>query len=497
MFRTRCVLTLATILLVVAAAPVIVVAQQPLPAEGDEAQLIAVLQQADAPLFDKAKACQTLAVIGTKQCVPVLAGLLGDEQLAHYARYGLEPIPDPAVDEALRAAMGKLQGRLLVGVINSIGNRRDAGAVDDLKNLLGNSDQQVAAAAAAALGRIATPECARALQQALGGPANLRPAVGDACLTASDVLLAAGQSDNAAALYDAVHQAEVPRHVQIAAAQGAIRARGAAGMPRVVEYLRSDDEVLFKVALGAAQELGGADVARTLMAELKLPEVSEAPQKGLVIVKAEYGAGDRWVDVTDQVAAAAQSGTPIEASNSLAGDPANGVVKQLRIVYSKDGKEQTVEVAEKERITLEGGAAARHPRQTLLIYTLGNLGEKTALPVILEAAQSRAWDVRRAGIRVLGKLGDASAVPVLLSVAVDAGGGLSNTARESLARLEGEAIDAAIVTALQGAEGQKRAVLIQFVGDRGIGSAVPALLKAAGSDDEQIRQAALKALGKI
>ena len=59
--------------------------------------------QSDAPHKDKADACRRLGVIGTGQCVPVLAGLLGDEKLAHMARYGLEPIPDASVDEALRA----------------------------------------------------------------------------------------------------------------------------------------------------------------------------------------------------------------------------------------------------------------------------------------------------------------------------------------------------------------------------------------------------------
>ena len=50
-----------------------------------------------------------------------------------YARFGLEGIPDPAVDEALREAATKLQGRQLVGVIDSIGQRKDAKAVDLLK----------------------------------------------------------------------------------------------------------------------------------------------------------------------------------------------------------------------------------------------------------------------------------------------------------------------------------------------------------------------------
>ena len=51
-----------------------------------------------------------------------------DEHLSAYARYGLEPIADPSADDALRAALAKLQGNQLIGVINSIGKRRDAKA---------------------------------------------------------------------------------------------------------------------------------------------------------------------------------------------------------------------------------------------------------------------------------------------------------------------------------------------------------------------------------
>ena len=46
------------------------------------------------------------------------------------ARYALETIPDPSVDDALRDALGKLKGRPLLGVIGSLGVRRDAKAVD-------------------------------------------------------------------------------------------------------------------------------------------------------------------------------------------------------------------------------------------------------------------------------------------------------------------------------------------------------------------------------
>ena len=232
-----------------------------------------MLEKPDATLFDKAKACQALALLGTEKSVPVLAGLLSDEKLAHYARFGLEPIPDPSVDDALRAALGKLQGKLLVGVIDSIGNRRDPKAAGQLKELLANPDVQVARAAAAALGRIAAPECIEALRQALTGPAIVRPAAGDACLAACDRLLAAGKRDEATALYDTLSKAEVPKYIQVAAAHGAIRSRGPAAMPRFIEYLGCDDKGLFGVALAAAHELPAKQVAPALVAEFAKTQV--------------------------------------------------------------------------------------------------------------------------------------------------------------------------------------------------------------------------------
>ena len=102
----------------------------------DEAQLIQILKDPQKPLFAKAKACQRLAVTGTRQAVPALAALLADPQVAHYARFGLEPIPDPSVDAALRDALKKLKGKLQTGVIQSISNRRDAKAVKPVAQLL-------------------------------------------------------------------------------------------------------------------------------------------------------------------------------------------------------------------------------------------------------------------------------------------------------------------------------------------------------------------------
>ena len=94
-------------------------------------ELITVLKSADASLKDRNDACRELATIGDPKAIPVLVGLLGDEKLSHMARYALEPIKDASVDTALRDAMGKLKGDLQIGVINSIGVRRDEKASKD------------------------------------------------------------------------------------------------------------------------------------------------------------------------------------------------------------------------------------------------------------------------------------------------------------------------------------------------------------------------------
>ncbi len=202
------------------------------PATKEEADRLVAVLKSEAPLKEKVDACRGLAVIGTPHAVPALAALLGDEKLSHMARYGLEPMPERAVDDALRDALGRLKGRLLVGVIGSIGVRRDAKAVPPLVRLLQDSDGDVAGAAARALGRIATPDAAEALGAALSKTAaKLRPAVADACLSCAEALLAEDKRSEAAAMYESVGKADLPRHFRVAAAHGSILARQPADRP--------------------------------------------------------------------------------------------------------------------------------------------------------------------------------------------------------------------------------------------------------------------------
>lgn len=188
-------------------------------------ELIGVLNSG-ASQKEKVDACRNLARVGTREAVPTLAGLLGDEKLAHMARYALEPIPEAAVDDALRAALGKLTGRLLVGVIGSIGVRRDRKAVGPLAKMLGNPDADVTRTAARTLGKIGTSEAAEVLGKALATAGDdLRPVVADGCLACAEALLAEDKRSEAAAICRSVGKADLPKHFRLAAAQGEMLTR--------------------------------------------------------------------------------------------------------------------------------------------------------------------------------------------------------------------------------------------------------------------------------
>jgi hypothetical protein len=181
-----------------------------------EAKLAGLLETGtpDARRF----ACRQLWIVGTAQSVPALAKLLPDEQLSDAARYGLERMQDAAAGAALREAAGKVKGKQLVGVLDSIGARRHAEALAAVAPRLADGDPAVAAAAAWALGRIGTAEAATSLSAARAkADPKAKRAFDDAYLMAADALAADGKKDLAAAIYREMVGPKESRHVRVAA----------------------------------------------------------------------------------------------------------------------------------------------------------------------------------------------------------------------------------------------------------------------------------------
>jgi len=392
-----------------------------------ETKLIAVLKS-DAPLKEKASACRQLVRIGTKDAVPALAALLGDEKLSHMARYALEPIPDPAVDEALRDALGKLKGRPLVGVIGSIGVRRDVKATGALAKLLHDADADVAQGAARALGSIGTPAAADALDGALAKvPKANQLAFCEGLLRCAEALAAKGQREKAVAIYDRLRSLpKAPHQVRAGGLRGAVLTRGEAGVPLLVQAIRGDDFVLVAAAARTAMELPGAEVTKALANELgKLP-----PDKQILLTqtlgkRADAGAlpalfalaksGDKNVRIA-AIRALPEIGDAAAAPVlvSLLGDAESEVARAAQdALGALAGPEVDAAIA---AMLKEPNAEARR----IAIEQIGQRRPVGAIPALLKAAEDPDESVRVASLKALGNLAGGAEFPALIGLLLKA-----------------------------------------------------------------------------
>jgi hypothetical protein len=110
------------------------------------------------------------------------------------------------------------------------------------------------------------------------------------------------------------------------------------------------EEALLVVMGMASKGINRAELGRALA------QAGQTPVK-LEIVKAEYGAGEKTKDVTEILRKHAKGYRILFLPNasyneSFGGDPASGIVKQLKIRYRIDGKEAEVSLSENAMIVL-------------------------------------------------------------------------------------------------------------------------------------------------
>ncbi len=476
------------------------------PSKDKERQLIETLRTA-AP-SEKALACKHLAIHGTKDAVPELAKLLTDEQLASWARIALEAIPDPSADEALRTALSSLKGRLLIGTINSIGVRRDAGAVDALSGRLGDPDAEVASAAAVALGHVGNAPATKSLRGALGtAPAGVRSAVAEGCILCAERLLSDGHADEAAAIYDEVRKADVPKPRKLEATRGAILARKSNGIPLLLEQLRSPDKSLQQIALGTARELPGRDVAEALAGQL----MGMAPTQAALVLHALAERKD--ASLPSAVLEAAKSGDKqvrIAAIGVIGrlGDAAS-VPTLLEIATETDS-----ELAQAAKTALGGLSgekvnaeiASRLPQAdgkalALLIELVGQR-RIDANGALVKAVDNPDKAIRAAALTALGATATAKELPVLLTQAVSARNAddaqvAGRALREACIRMpQREACAAELAAAMSRSSSDTKASLLEILGAMGGSKALETIVAAVKSNDAELQDTGSRLLGE-
>ncbi len=483
-------------------------AEEPDAAARRRAELVAAVQSDTTPDAQKAMACKRLAIYGDAESVPALAPLLADERLASWARIALEAIPGPEADATLRDAVATVKGRQLIGVINSIGVRRDAAAVDVLAPRLNDADAEVASAAAVALGHIGSAPATAALEQALGRvPPAVRSAVAKGCVLCAEKLLAEGKREEAAKLYDKVRQADVPKQRVIEATRGAILARQADGVPLLVELLESADRAMFALGLQTVRELPGREATEALVAVLE----RAAPGRGALLLIALADRDDPAVlPAVLEAATAGEKPVRLAAVGMLSrvGD-ASCVPVLLDVALEED--EELAGAARKALEQVPGKAVdaaladrlghAEGAVRPVLIQAAGRRRIAAAVPALLKAADDSDPAVRDAALTALGSAAGPGDLAVLISRVIEPkdGDDVKATAHAlqaaSIRMPDREATAAQLIVAMAKAPLPAKVAILEILGEMGGTRALAAVGATAKHPSPELQDAATRALG--
>jgi HEAT repeat protein len=373
-----------------------------------ESKLLAFVQANPAPGGLMA-ACRALRLIGGPDAVPVLAALVLKPETTDPARYALERIPGPEADGALLAALDKTKGDVKRGIIFSIGERAMTAAVPALEALVKGNDAALAGDAVKALGRVGTPEAARALTAYLDkarGAAKGEAA--SALFVCAAALRRAGNAPEAVAIYGKLLTAGVPDVDRQAAFRMQLSLAGEGGRAMIMDTLAGKDAVLYEPAIAMIHmSFNAGTIGQVLPLMDKLPE---SAQVQLVAV--------------------------------LAGYPGEGV-----------------------------------------------------LYAVVKAAASPYSTVRMEALRTIGKIGNGSTVPLLAGRAAATVGDEQALVRETLVRLKGTDVEAAILQGIRKETDEKvKAELVQAAGDRRIKAGKPVMTELVRTGSPQLR---LKAVGAL
>jgi hypothetical protein len=491
-----------------------------------EAELIAILE-GEWPEADKALACKCVAVNGSAAAVPALAPILKNPRLASWARIALEAIPGDEAAAALREAASTLDGRLLTGVITSLGVRGDSAAVPLLAGKLAAEDAEVAAAAAWSLGRIATPEAglllAGALEKAVV-PARL-DAVAEAAVLCAANLHAAGKSEEAVALYGVVRAADVSEQRRAEAIRGTIFAKGRDGIPLLVETLAAPTKRLANMAVFTARDLGrgdaddstlAAEVDSAILRAIDSASAGNAVPRAVVLIDvlAERSSGG----AREQVVAAltrmlsAQNPQPLRlaAIEALGRSGDSAVVGPLLVAATDEdlGISDTARAAvaaipgaavDREIVSRLAGADAK----TLpVLVELVGLRRIAAVAALLPLASHPDEKVRTATIVALGPTVDLANLDVLVIAATappspaEGEAGRASLREASVRMADRDDCAAKLTAALEKAPADTKVMLLDVIGEVGGTKAVETIAVAARSGEEALEDAATRLLGK-
>ena len=456
--------------------------------------------------------------IGAAESVPALTTLLKgqDAELKECARRALEKNPAPAVTETLRKALAESwDTHLTPGLIQALGERRDSESVHIIMSQMAKTHlvtKIVADAALSALGKIADPKAIAFLQMYYDtNPSD----VGNALVIAGNRLLSTGDKAGAKDVFGKLYLAGTPaqaggdsERAKLPAAP--IQVRSAA----LIGWAAADPESVRPVIAAALQQ--------------SQPKLQFAAVSAATVAFGEAGVTDALAPLLSKLAPTAKTYVLRVLSASA----------EKQIIAAAGDADETVRVAALERLGQVGSAASipvlfqaatasSSSAQKTAVAALARISGPGAGPAITKLAEQGEPKSRAVAIKALAQRDDQAASPALLAYAGESDPEVSAAACAALARLgtdnelEGlvqlvlagktpgapaalqavatRAHDKAaaaqrIIALTQTAAPQQLAPLFDILVLLGGKEALTAVSMSAGSSNEQVKDAAIRAL---
>jgi HEAT repeat protein len=447
--------------------------------------------------------CRHLGIIGTEVSVPVLARMLATPETAGIARYALERIPAPAAVQALRNALPASTGKARVGIVNSLGSRRDSASIGAVSKLAGAADPAVAAAAVAALGEIGSDASCKPLvelsKKASGG---LREAVLEARLKCAEQAAARGDRSGALAAYREMYAPSQPPVIRVAALRGMAAVSGRDSLGSLGEALHSGEPALQAAAIGSLAGVpGGVSVLDTEFAKL-----APAAQVRVLAALAERGE----VASRQTFLGGAKSASPevrVAALEGLAKVGSAADVPMLAEAAAGAGPE--VAAARRALTVLRGpsidaaiAAAIPSASAKIKVELVRAAGERVAVsatPALLQAARDSDRDVRRESYRALVNTTTENDLPALAGIVANPVDPADRREAERtlafvLLRLGGPGVPPILDAYRSSKQAEARASLLMAMGQSGRQEFLPALREALKSAEAEMQRAAILGL---
>jgi HEAT repeat protein len=283
--------------------------------------------------------------------------------------------------------------------------------------------------------------------------------------------------------------------------------KSAAAVLALEKLAGGKDLFLAADAVKALGKIGGPEAVRALTATLgKAGPPFKAEAASALLLAAENYPGAAAIydklfaaDLPPVMRQAAFKGK-IEAAGgggkdlilkALAGKDAVLFAPAIAMVPVKIGPGEIGKVADSfDRLPVEA--------RVQLIAVLAGYPADTVGPYLLSAAENPSLDVRLAALRSIGKAGDAKSVAFLATKAARTSGAEQDAARETLARLKGVEIDAAILSHIpKTSDDAVKAEFVRAAGERRIAGVKSALMDMVKSAPPMLKAKAAAALRDI